>query len=226
MENCAIISKQLVEVISALSKRIFDLSFGVVGGVTTFPLLVLIGILIKIDSRGPILFKQSRLGKNKKPYIIYKFRTMVVGAEDMDAGIFNMKNDKRITKFGNFLRNTSIDEIPQLINIIKGDMSFVGPRPPVTYELGDLDKLTSKFESRFDMKPGVTGLAQVSGRNELSWDEKVTYDNRYIELFNKWGILIDIKLIMLTILKVVKNEGSHELIENVKKDKKRINTKG
>jgi lipopolysaccharide/colanic/teichoic acid biosynthesis glycosyltransferase len=151
---------------------------------------------------------------------------MVVGAEGMDAGIFNVKNDSRITKFGNFLRNTSIDELPQLINIIKGDMSFVGPRPPVTYELGDLDKLSSKFESRFKMKPGVTGLAQVSGRNELSWDEKVVYDNRYIELFQKWGILIDIKLILLTIAKVIKNEGSHEIVENVEKDMKRINKKG
>ena len=124
-----------------------------------------------------------------------------------------------------FLRNTSIDELPQLINIINGDMSFVGPRPAVTYELGDLDKLAPAFESRFDVKPGVTGLAQVNGRNELSWNEKVVYDNRYIELFQKWGILIDIKIILLTIAKVIKNKGSHESVENIEIDKKRINKK-
>jgi len=203
-------------------KRIFDLCFGVFGLIVILPLSVLVVIGIKWDSKGPLFFSQARLGLNKRPFNIYKFRSMVVGAERMEAGIFNVKNDSRITKFGNFLRNSSIDELPQLINIIKGDMSFVGPRPPVTYELGDLDKLSPKFESRFDMKPGVTGLAQVSGRNELSWNEKVDYDNQYIELFNKWGILIDIKLIILTILKVVKNEGSHEIAENVERDRKRI----
>ena len=96
----------------------------------------------------------------------------------------------------------------------------------MTYELGDLNSLTPDFENRFDMKPGVTGLAQVNGRNELSWDEKVVYDNQYIQLFKKWGILIDIKLILLTVIKVVKNEGSHAIVENVEKDMKRINKKG
>ena len=151
---------------------------------------------------------------------------MVVGSEDMEGGIFNTKDDVRVTRAGSFLRNSSLDELPQFINIIKGDMSFVGPRPPVTYELGDLNSLTPDFENRFDMKPGVTGLAQVNGRNELSWDEKVVYDNQYIQLFKKWGILIDIKLILLTVIKVVKNEGSHEIVENVEKDMKRINKKG
>jgi len=190
-----------------------------------FPIFIVISCLVKLDSKGPVLFSQLRLGLNKKPYKIYKFRSMVVDAENMREGIFNVENDKRITKVGNFLRNTSLDEVPQLINIFKGDMSFVGPRPPVIYELGDLNKLTPEFESRFEMKPGVTGLAQVSGRNELSWDEKVVFDNQYIALFNKWGILIDIKLILLTIVKVIKNEGSHEIAENVEKDKRRINHK-
>jgi len=204
-------------------KRIFDLFFGVFGLIVLLPLLVLIIAGIKLDSKGPVFFSQARLGLNKRPFNIYKFRSMVVDAENMEEGIFNVKNDNRITKIGHFLRNTSLDEIPQLINILKGDMSFVGPRPPVTYELGDLNKLTPEFESRFKMKPGVTGLAQVSGRNELSWDEKVKYDNRYIDLFEKYGVLIDIKLILLTIVKVIKNEGSHEISENVGRDRKRIN---
>ena len=205
------------------SKRIFDIFLSIIGMVLFFPVFVIIFCLVKIDSKGPVFFSQLRLGINKKPYKIYKFRSMVVDAENMEEGIFNVKNDNRITKIGHFLRNTSLDEIPQLINILKGDMSFVGPRPPVTYELGDLNKLTPEFESRFKMKPGVTGLAQVSGRNELSWDEKVKYDNRYIDLFEKYGVLIDIKLILLTIVKVIKNEGSHEISENVGRDRKRIN---
>jgi len=159
---------------------------------------------------------------HKKIYPIYKFRSMVVNAENMGAGIFNMRNDNRVTRVGSFLRSTSLDEMPQFINIIMGDMSFVGPRPPVSYELGDLNKLNQEFENRFRMKPGITGLAQVSGRNELSWDEKVRYDNRYIELFEKYGILIDIKLLLLTVVKIIKNEGGYEISENIERDRKRI----
>jgi lipopolysaccharide/colanic/teichoic acid biosynthesis glycosyltransferase len=206
-------------------KRLFDIVFSVAGLIIAMPLFVIIAILIKADSKGPVLFRQGRIGLNRSPYNIYKFRSMIVGAEHTGSGLFNYENDPRVTRVGAVLRNTSLDEIPQFINILKGDMSFVGPRPPVTYELGDLDKLTPEFKSRFDIKPGVTGLAQVSGRNELSWDEKVAFDNRYIALFNKWGILIDIKLILLTIVKVIKNEGSYENVENVEKDKRRINKK-
>lgn len=208
--------------INHILKRLFDIVFGVIGIIIVSPLFIIIAIAIKLDSKGSIFFKQARLGKDKKPYMIYKFRSMVENAENIGTGIFNMKNDSRVTKVGQFLRDTSLDEFPQFINIIKGDMSFVGPRPPVTYELGDLDELSQEFEDRFRMKPGVTGLAQVSGRNELSWDEKVKYDNKYIEDFNKLGILLDIKLILLTIVKVLKNEGSHELSENVEKDMARI----
>lgn len=203
-------------------KRLFDIVFGVIGLVIVFPFFIIIAIAIKLDSKGNVFFKQARLGKDKKPYMIYKFRSMVENAENMGTGIFNMKNDARVTRVGQFLRDTSLDEFPQFINIIRGDMSFVGPRPPVTYELGDLDSLSLEFNNRFSVKPGVTGLAQVSGRNELSWDEKVKYDNKYISLFEKWGVLIDIKLIFLTAIKVIKNEGSHELSENVEKDMERI----
>jgi lipopolysaccharide/colanic/teichoic acid biosynthesis glycosyltransferase len=206
-----------------LLKRVFDIFFGILGLLIFAPLFILIGVLIKIDSRGPVFFKQERIGIHKRIYSIYKFRSMVVNAENIGAGIFNMKNDSRVTRVGNFLRNTSLDETPQFINIIMGDMSFVGPRPPVSYELGDLSQLTQEFNNRFRMRPGVTGLAQVNGRNELSWNEKVVYDNRYIELFEKYGILIDIKLLFLTVIKIIKNEGSHEMSENVERDRKRIN---
>ena len=209
-------------IIHNILKRLFDIVFGIIGLLIVLPLLIIVAIVIKLDSKGSIFFKQARLGKDKKPYMIYKFRSMVENAENMGTGIFNMKNDSRVTKVGQFLRDTSIDELPQFINIIKGNMSFIGPRPPVTYELGDLDQLSDEFNDRFRVKPGVSGLAQVSGRNELSWDEKVKYDNIYIEKFYKYGIVYDIWLIVLTVIKVIKNEGSHEVEENVQKDMARI----
>jgi undecaprenyl phosphate N,N'-diacetylbacillosamine 1-phosphate transferase len=211
-----------IKSLKCICKRLFDIVFGLLGILLFLPLFIIIALFIKTESKGDVLFKQARLGKDLEPFFIYKFRSMIEGAEKMEAGIFNEENDSRVTRVGNFLRNTSLDETPQLLNIVKGDMSFVGPRPPVTYELGDLNQLTQEFNDRFRMKPGVTGLAQVNGRNELSWDEKVKYDNRYIELFAKYGILIDIKLLLLTVVKIIKNEGSHEISENVECDRKRI----
>ncbi len=206
-------------------KRLFDVFFGVIGLVIVSPLFIAIAIAIKLDSKGAVFFKQGRLGLNGKPYNIYKFRSMVENAENMGTGLFNYENDPRVTVVGNILRNTSLDEFPQFINIIKGDMSFVGPRPPVTYELGDYKDFGDNLKKCFTVKPGVTGLAQVRGRNELSWDEKIKFNLMYIENFYKWGIIYDIQLILLTVYKVLKNEGSHELSENSEQDMARIKKK-
>ncbi|WP_449441834.1 sugar transferase [Ureibacillus acetophenoni] len=184
-------------------KRCMDIFISLVAIVVLSPLFLIIPLAIKLDSSGSVLFKQKRLTKNGEIFIIYKFRTMLMNAEQMGTGLINFKNDFRVTKVGSFLRRTSLDELPQLFNVLKGEMSIVGPRPPVWYELGDYDKLNETYKKRFTVYPGLTGLAQVSGRNELSWDEKVKYDNQYIELFHKHGILIDIKIIILTIIKVV-----------------------
>ena len=135
---------------------------------------------------------------------------MVVDAEHMGAGLFNYENDPRVTKAGRFLRNTSIDELPQLFNILKGDMSVVGPRPCVTYELGDFDTLNKRYKKRFDVKAGLTGLAQVKGRNDISWDEKVGYDNQYVDEFKKIGVLADIKILFESVIKVFKKEDIYE----------------
>jgi len=208
--------------IHSLLKRIFDLIFSFIGLILVAPFFLIIAIIIKIDSKGKVFFKQGRLGKHGKVFKIFKFRSMIENAEFKGTGLFNFTDDPRVTKVGKFLRDFSIDELPQLINIFIGEMSFVGPRPPVTYELGNYDDFTYELKKRFAMKPGVTGYAQINGRNELSWDEKIIFDNKYIDDFAKWGILLDIKILFITVIKVIKNEGSHELLENAEKDKARI----
>ena len=187
-------------------KRFFDIIISLIAIILLIPFLIVVAIVIKIDSEGPIFFKQERRTINGRIFKMYKFRSMVVNAEKMDAGLFNFKNDSRVTKVGRWLRNSSVDELPQLWNVLKGDISLVGPRPCVTYELGDFDTLNRKYKKRFEVRGGITGLAQVKGRNENSWDEKVTFDNLYIEEFKKQGILLDIKIILGTVLKVLKKQ--------------------
>lgn len=191
-------------------KRIFDIVSSGVCIILLTPVWIGISIAIKKDSDGPIFFKQGRRTKDGKIFQMLKFRSMVVNAENMGAGLFNYENDPRVTKVGRKLRDSSIDELPQLFNIFKGDMSVVGPRPCVTYELGDFDTLNKKYKKRFWVKAGLTGLAQVKGRNDISWDDKVTYDNEYVDLFGKWGILIDIKILFETIIKVFHREDIYE----------------
>lgn len=191
-------------------KRFFDIAICSVALVLLVPLWIIIAIAIKCDSKGPVLFKQERRTKNGRIFKMYKFRSMVVNAERMEAGLFNYENDPRVTKVGRFLRNSSLDELPQLWNVVKGDISLVGPRPCVAYELGDFETLNSKYKKRFDVRGGITGLAQIKGRNENSWDEKVTYDNIYIDRFKKEGIWLDIKILAGTVLKVFKKQNIYE----------------
>lgn len=140
------------------------------------------------------------------------------GCRKKGTGLFNFENDSRITKVGKFLRNSSIDELPQLINVIKGDLSLVGPRPCVKYELGDFETLNRKYKKRFQVRAGITGLAQVKGRNENSWDEKVTYDNQYVDLFAKQGIWLDIKILFETVVEIFKMRNIHEVKSNKNMD--------
>ncbi len=191
-------------------KRFLDLLFAVLILLIIWPFLLVIALAVKLDSKGPALFKQERLGKYGKPFKMYKFRSMIVDAEKQGAGLFNYEGDPRVTKVGKFLRTTSLDELPQLLNIIKGDLSFVGPRPPVTYELGEFSKLNKKFRRRFDVKPGITGFAQVQGRNEIPWNIKVEYDNQYIEKFEKWGVLFDFAIIFETLKNVLAQKDIYE----------------
>lgn len=196
--------------INKFLKRIFDILSSLIVILLLTPLWLIVAIAIKCDSKGPVFFKQERRTKNGRIFKMLKFRSMVVDAEKQGAGLFNYENDPRVTKVGRFLRNTSIDELPQLFNIFKGDMSVVGPRPCVSYELGEFETLNKKYKKRFEMKAGLTGLAQVRGRNDISWDDKVAYDNLYIDNFRKHGIFTDIKILWLSVIKVFKKSDIYE----------------
>ena len=191
-------------------KRGFDIILSGLAIVILLPIWIGVAIAIKKDSKGPVFFRQGRRTKDGRIFQMLKFRSMVVNAEKMGAGLFNYRNDPRVTKVGRILRSTSIDELPQLFNIFWGDMSIVGPRPCVTYELGEFETLNKKYKKRFQVQAGLTGLAQIKGRNDISWDEKVTYDNKYIDDFKRFGILIDLKIIVESMFKVFKKEDIYE----------------
>lgn len=196
--------------LNQIIKRLFDIVSSCLLILLLIPLWIIVAIAIKLDSKGPVFFKQGRRTKDGRVFQMLKFRSMVVDAENMGAGLFNYENDPRVTRIGRFLRNSSIDELPQLFNILKGDMSVVGPRPCVTYELGDFDTLNKRYKKRFTVKAGLTGLAQVKGRNDISWDEKVGYDNSYVDEFKKYGALEDIKILFWSVIKVFKKEDIYE----------------
>ncbi len=199
-----------MKIVNLILKRLFDIISSLIAIILLVPLWLIVAIAIKCDSKGPVFFKQERRTKNGKVFRMLKFRSMVVNAESMGTGLFNYENDPRVTRVGRFLRNTSIDELPQLFNIFVGQMSVIGPRPCVKYELGDFNTLNKKYKKRFQMKAGLTGLAQTKGRNDIEWDKKVELDNEYIDKFRKYGILFDIKLLFDSVIKVFKKENIYE----------------
>lgn len=192
-------------------KRFADVIISGIALIIMFPIMLLISLLIKMDSEGSVFFVQERRTQNGRVFKMLKFRSMVVDAEHTGAGLFNYENDPRVTKIGRYLRGSSLDELPQLINILKGDMSIVGPRPCVVYELGDFDTLNKKYKKRFTVKAGLTGLAQVKGRNNITWDKKVEYDNEYVDLFSCCGIFVDLKIIAETMMKLFHREDIYEI---------------
>ena len=185
----------------SISKRTMDIVSSLVGLILLSPLFLLVAILIKFDSKGPIIFKQIRIGKNSKPFYIYKFRSMKIDAPNLSTEEFINASDFT-TKVGKFIRKTSIDELPQLVNILKGDMSIVGPRPVIEREVRLLEL---RKECNVDsILPGITGLAQINGRDNIDDYEKVKYDFEYL---SKRNLVLDIKIIINTVLKVAKSEG-------------------
>ncbi|BDR67998.1 sugar transferase [Clostridium tetani] len=193
-------------------KRFMDIILSFIGIVILSPIYLILIIAIKIDSKGPAIFKQVRVGKDGKEFVIYKFRTMVVNAEkkrsldinpeDIANFVFQSKEDNRITKVGKFLRKSSLDEIPQLFNVFIGNMSLVGPRP----EIPDVTKYYPKeYAQRLLVTPGITGLAQVSGRGEIELKKTIYYDLTYIKNFSLW---LDVKILFKTVFSVFRSEGA------------------
>ncbi|MGY5266000.1 sugar transferase [Paraclostridium bifermentans] len=185
--------------------RILDLISSIIGLIVGIPLILIFAVFIKIEDKGPIFYKQERLGKNNRIFYVYKLRSMKVDAEKNGGAQWATKNDPRITKIGTFIRKTRIDEIPQLINILKGDMSLIGPRPErpeLTYQF---EKEIPGFTKRLIVKPGLTGLAQVNGGYDISPKEKLYWDIKYIQ--NRC-ISMDIKIIIKTIKVVITGEGA------------------
>ena len=185
-------------------KRLMDVALSLLGLIFSSPLLLLTSILIKLDSRGPVLFRQTRVGKNGEPFTCYKFRTMYVDAPDIrnpDGSTFNAEDDPRVTRVGRFLRKTTLDELPQFINVLKGDMSIVGPRP----ELPDQVRFYSeRHKKRLLVKPGMTGWAWIHGRNSIPWQMRRDLDVEYVENYSLW---LDFYILFRTIPMVLLAKG-------------------
>lgn len=188
--------------INLVLKRFFDLVASLIAIIllTVIPFLLIIPIVIRLTSKGPALFKQKRIGKNCKPYTMYKFRTMIIDRYDKRGN--EIMSENRITRVGKFLRKTSLDELPQLFNILNGTMSIVGPRPMLDYQA---PRCEGEEVRRFEMRPGITGLAQAKGRNNICWEERIKYDIEYVKHFS---ILLDIKVLFETVLIVLKRDGT------------------
>ncbi|WP_298472013.1 sugar transferase [uncultured Psychrobacillus sp.] len=181
-------------------KRALDIICSGLALLILSPVFLIIALAIKLDTKGPVIFTQKRVGKDKEPFKIYKFRTMLTLEDSFYNDGTPIENYDRITKVGNLLRKTSMDELPQLINIFLGDMSIVGPRPTLSYQV---EKYNANQVKRLEVKPGLTGHAQVSGRNSLSWDEKIQCDIDYVDRIT---FLRDVKIILKTVLVVLKTE--------------------
>ena len=185
------------------AKRIIDFVVSFVGLVLLCPIMLCIAVAIKLTSRGTIFFCQERLGKDAGIFKLYKFRTMVPNAVNMEAGLSVTENDTRITPIGRLLRKSSLDELPQLFNVLKGDISLVGPRPTVPQHLAYYGEFELK---RLKMRPGITGLAMIHGRASNPWSIRIKYDVEYIENFNLW---LDFVIIIKTIFVVLRRQGTY-----------------
>jgi exopolysaccharide biosynthesis polyprenyl glycosylphosphotransferase len=196
-----------------MMKRVFDILGAAVGLLLAAPFMALVALAIRLDSPGPILFTQDRVGLGGRTFRIFKFRSMHIGADadrealedlnEADGPLFKIRDDPRLTRVGRFLRRTSMDELPQLFNVLRGDMSLIGPRPPLPCEV---EQYQEWHRRRLEAPPGITGLSQVSGRSHLTFDETVLLDVYYIENWSPW---LDLKIMIRTIPKVIGGEGAY-----------------
>lgn len=195
-----------------LFKRLFDITISMIGLIITSPILLITAVAIKLESPGPIIFKQERLGLNGKVFKIYKFRSMCEGAEK--GGVYEKKGDIRVTRVGKFIRKTSIDELPQFVNILKGEMSLIGPRPALTYHPWLYNEYTEEQKRMFHVRPGVTGWAQVNGRKEVEWPRRIELNVEYVD---KMSLYFDLMIFFKTIFKVLRMEDNLNVKETASK---------
>lgn len=193
--------KRMIDVILALLVLI-------IGGIP----MLLVALIIRLESPGPALFRQKRIGKNGRVFEILKFRSMCVGAEHTGSGVYSGKGDARVTKVGRIIRATSIDELPQCINILKGDMSLIGPRPPLTYHPWPYEDYSDEQVRMFEVRPGITGWAQVNGRKDVEWNKRIQLNVWYVDHVS---FLLDLKIFFMTIFKVATNVDNENIKETV-----------
>lgn len=174
--------------------------------------MLIVAILIKCESQGPAIFKQQRIGKNGKVFNILKFRSMIQNAEHTGSGVYSGAGDARVTKIGKFIRATSIDELPQFLNILKGDMSLIGPRPPLTYHPWPYAQYTDEQKRMFELRPGITGWAQINGRKDVEWHKRIELNVWYVDNIS---FALDCKILFMTVFKVLTNADNENTGETV-----------
>lgn len=193
-------------------KRLLDIAISLPAVVVLCIPMLLVAVFIKLDSKGPVFFRQQRLGKDGEVFEMLKFRSMYINSEFTGSGVYSDDNDVRVTKIGKFLRKTSIDELPQLINILRGDMSLIGPRPPLTYHPWPLEEYTDEQRRMFEIRPGITGWAQINGRKDVEWHRRIELNVWYVD---NVSFLLDVKIFFITILKVLRNDDNENKRETV-----------
>ena len=196
-------------------KRLIDILIGLLVIFFLWPVMLIVAIAIRIESPGPIIFRQERIGYKRKVFEIYKFRSMKTNSEHTGLGVYSNKNDSRVTKVGKIIRATSIDELPQVINMVKGDMSLIGPRPPLTYHPWPIEEYTNEQLHMFDVRPGITGWAQIHGRKDVEWHKRILLNIWYVD---HMSFRLDVIIFFRTIFKVLSNADNENKGKTVNGD--------
>ena len=195
-------------------KRLLDILIGTGVLIVFSPVMLITAVAIKLESPGPVIFRQQRLGLKGRVFEMLKFRSMRVGAEHTGSGVYSDHTDPRVTRVGRIIRATSIDELPQAWNMVKGDMSLIGPRPPLTYHPWPIEEYTPEQLRMFDVRPGITGWAQINGRKDVEWNKRIELNNWYVD---HMSFVLDVKIFFRTILKVLTGADNENKGETVKK---------